>query len=76
MVFADDERFAFDKVVVNCSAAHIHLAGFYGGRRQIVGRGDLAVRIGGYWELSGAILRVCGELIESRVCASRSQPLV
>jgi hypothetical protein len=71
MVFADDESWAFHEVMVNRDTAHIRLSGFDGGRRQIVGLGDLLTRVGGYWKLSGAIFRICRELIESRDAVGR-----
>src|ERR1700674_4714106 len=71
MVFANDESGAFDKIMVNGDTAHIRLARLYGGLRQVVGRRDLAIRIGGYRKLSRTILRVCRELIESRDAVGR-----
>src|ERR1700674_3447778 len=57
--------------MVGLDAAHILRAGFRAVRRQIVGVGDLAIRVGGHWKLSGAILGVCRELIESRNAVGR-----
>src|SRR5260370_21236387 len=64
MVFTDHERDAFDEVMVDIDAAHILHAGFHAVYRQIVGVGDLAIRVGSNRKLSGAILGVCRELIE------------
>src|SRR5579864_9702042 len=64
MVFADHERYTFDEIMVDLDAAHILGAGFRAVRRQIVRVGDLAIRVGGHWKLSGAIIRVRRELIE------------
>jgi outer membrane protein assembly factor BamB len=40
-------------------------------RRQIVGGGNLSIGIGGHGKLSGAIIRVCREQIESRDAVGR-----
>src|SRR4029077_5671830 len=70
-LFAAAERGAFDKVMVDRNAAHIRLARLYGGLVQIVGRGDVALCVGGYRKLSGAIFRGRGELIEPREAVRR-----
>src|ERR1700751_4457468 len=70
-VFADDERGALDKVMVDRNTAHIRLAWFYGGLVQIVRGRDIALCVGGDRKLPGAILRIRRELIEPRNAVGR-----
>jgi hypothetical protein len=58
VIFADDVGEALDQVMINRVATHVFHVGFGGGCRQIVGRGNLSGRIGGYREFAGAIFRV------------------
>src|SRR5665213_1177119 len=51
--------------MVDIDAAHILHAGFHAFGCQIVGVGDLVIYVGGYGKLAGAIIRICGERIES-----------
>jgi hypothetical protein len=66
VVFTNHESYAFNKVMVDFRAPYILHAGFDRARRQIVGRCYFVIRVGGYGKLSGAIVRVCRKLIQSR----------
>ena len=54
----DDERRAFRELVIDLDSPRVLHAWFDVHLRQAVGRGDGAVRIGGYRNFAGAILRV------------------
>jgi len=71
VVFADHESYTLDKVMIDICAAHVLHAGFWAARRQIVGGGNVSIGIGGHRKLSGAIIRVCREQIESRDAVGR-----
>lgn len=65
MVFADDEGFALNKVVVDGDPAHVLHAGPPGSDRQAVGSGNLAVGIGSDGETACAEIGIGGELVEA-----------
>src|ERR1700735_5567217 len=71
MVFADDESYALNEIMIDVRASNVFHAGLGAARCQIVGGGDLAIGVRGDGKLSGAIIGVRRELIEARDAVSR-----